>query len=55
MLGHLWDGLVILEFEPVDRAGPPDFRHLYALLGHPGVRGLGTPPNNFWLYHMGPQ
>ena len=26
-----------------------------ALLGHPGVRGLGTPPNNFWLYHMGPQ
>lgn len=26
-----------------------------AKLGHPGVRGLGTPPNNFWLYHMGPQ
>ncbi|MFC5462024.1 ATP-binding protein [Massilia niabensis] len=33
VLGHLWDGLVILEFEPVERAGPPDFRHLYALLG----------------------
>ncbi len=26
-----------------------------AQLGHPGVRGLGTPPNNFWLYHVGPQ
>ena len=26
-----------------------------AKLGHPGVRGLGTPPNNFWLYHVGPQ
>jgi enoyl-CoA hydratase len=26
-----------------------------ARLGHPGVRGLGTPPNNVWLYHVGPQ
>jgi enoyl-CoA hydratase len=26
-----------------------------ARLGHPGVRGLGTPPNNFFLYHLGPQ
>jgi enoyl-CoA hydratase len=26
-----------------------------AKLGHPGVRGLGTPPNNFVLYHVGPQ
>jgi light-regulated signal transduction histidine kinase (bacteriophytochrome) len=33
VLGHLWDGLVILEFESALRAGPADFRNLYALLG----------------------
>ena len=26
-----------------------------AQIGHPGVRGLGTPPINFWFYHVGPQ
>lgn len=26
-----------------------------ALIGHPGVRGLGSPPVNNWLYHVGPQ
>jgi enoyl-CoA hydratase len=26
-----------------------------ALIGHPGVRGLGSPPINFWFYHVGPQ
>jgi light-regulated signal transduction histidine kinase (bacteriophytochrome) len=33
VLAHAWDGLVIAEFEPVDRAGPADFRHLYPLIG----------------------
>jgi light-regulated signal transduction histidine kinase (bacteriophytochrome) len=33
VLGHRWDGLLILEFEPVDRAEPADFRHLYPLIG----------------------
>ena len=33
VLAHLWDGLLILEFEPVDRAEPADFRHLYPLIG----------------------
>jgi light-regulated signal transduction histidine kinase (bacteriophytochrome) len=33
VLGHRWDGLLILEFEPVDRAGAADFRHLYPLIG----------------------
>jgi light-regulated signal transduction histidine kinase (bacteriophytochrome) len=33
VLGHAWDGLMIVEFEPVERAGPADFRHLYPLLG----------------------
>jgi light-regulated signal transduction histidine kinase (bacteriophytochrome) len=32
-LGHAWDGLTILEFEHVERAEAPDFRHLYPLLG----------------------
>jgi len=27
----------------------------HALIGHPGVRGLGSPPINFWFYHVGPQ
>jgi enoyl-CoA hydratase len=26
-----------------------------AQIGHPGVRGLGSPPINFWFYHVGPQ
>jgi enoyl-CoA hydratase len=26
-----------------------------ALIGHPGTRGLGSPPINFWFYHVGPQ
>lgn len=26
-----------------------------AQIGHPGVRGLGSPPINFWFYHCGPQ
>jgi len=26
-----------------------------AEIGHPGVRGLGSPPINFWFYHVGPQ
>lgn len=33
VLGHAWDGLIILEFEAVERAEAPDFRHLYPLLG----------------------
>jgi light-regulated signal transduction histidine kinase (bacteriophytochrome) len=33
VLGHAWDGLVLLEFEAVARAAPLDFRHLYPLLG----------------------
>ena len=32
VLGHVWDGLVIAEFEAVERAQPADFRHLYPLL-----------------------
>ena len=34
VLGHRWDGLIILEFEPVGRAETADFRHLYPLLGN---------------------
>ena len=26
-----------------------------AEIGHPGVRGIGSPPINFWYYHVGPQ
>lgn len=26
-----------------------------ALIGHPGGRGIGSPPINFWFYHVGPQ
>jgi enoyl-CoA hydratase len=26
-----------------------------ARIGHPGTRGLGSPPINFWFYHVGPQ
>jgi enoyl-CoA hydratase len=26
-----------------------------AEIGHPGTRGLGTPPINYWFYHVGPQ
>jgi light-regulated signal transduction histidine kinase (bacteriophytochrome) len=33
VLGHWWDGLLILEFEPVNRAEAADFRHLYPLIG----------------------
>jgi chemotaxis family two-component system sensor kinase Cph1 len=33
VLGHAWDGVIILEFEAVERAEAPDFRHLYPLLG----------------------
>jgi chemotaxis family two-component system sensor kinase Cph1 len=33
VLGHRWDGVVILEFEAVDRAGAADFRQLYSLVG----------------------
>jgi len=32
VMGHVWDGLVIAEFEAVDRAEPADFRHLYPLI-----------------------
>jgi light-regulated signal transduction histidine kinase (bacteriophytochrome) len=32
VLAHAWDGLVIVEFEAVDRAYPADFRHLYPLI-----------------------
>ncbi|MEH6434098.1 ATP-binding protein [Massilia sp. DD77] len=32
VLAHLWDGLVIAEFEGVDRPRPADFRHLYPLI-----------------------
>ncbi len=32
VIGHVWDGLVIAEFEAVDRAEPADFRHLYPLI-----------------------
>ncbi|QOL47919.1 ATP-binding protein [Massilia litorea] len=33
VLGHVWDGLVLLEFEAALRAEPLDYRHLYPLLG----------------------
>jgi len=33
VLGHAWDSVAILEFEAVERAEAPDFRHLYPLLG----------------------
>jgi chemotaxis family two-component system sensor kinase Cph1 len=33
VLGHQWDGVTILEFENVERAGPADFRNLYPLIG----------------------
>jgi len=33
VLGHKLDGLTILEFEPVERTGPADFRQLYSLIG----------------------
>ncbi|HLY58486.1 MAG TPA: crotonase/enoyl-CoA hydratase family protein [Stellaceae bacterium] len=26
-----------------------------AKIGHPGTRGLGSPPVNMWYYHIGPQ
>lgn len=26
-----------------------------ARIGHPGTRGLGSPPVNYWFYHVGPQ
>ncbi|WP_306397195.1 ATP-binding protein [Telluria beijingensis] len=32
VLAHAWDGLVIAEFEAVERAQPADFRHLYPLI-----------------------
>jgi light-regulated signal transduction histidine kinase (bacteriophytochrome) len=32
VLGHIWDGLLIVEFEAVERAQPADFRHLYPLI-----------------------
>ncbi|WP_312511086.1 ATP-binding protein [Massilia sp.] len=32
VLGHVWDKLVIAEFEAVDRPQPADFRHLYTLV-----------------------
>jgi len=33
VLGHAWDGLVLLEFEAVARAASLDFRQLYPMLG----------------------
>jgi len=33
VLAHRWDGVLIVEFEGVDRAEPADFRHLYPLIG----------------------
>jgi len=33
VLAHRWDAVLILEFEPVDRAGAADFRQLYSLIG----------------------
>ena len=32
VLAHAWDGVLIVEYESVDRAYPADFRHLYPLL-----------------------
>ena len=26
-----------------------------AQIGHPGTRGIGSPPINYWFYHVGPQ
>lgn len=26
-----------------------------ARIGHPGSRGIGSPPVNYWYYHLGPQ
>jgi chemotaxis family two-component system sensor kinase Cph1 len=33
VLGHVWDSLILLEFEAAPRAEPLDYRHLYPLLG----------------------
>jgi light-regulated signal transduction histidine kinase (bacteriophytochrome) len=33
VLGHRWDGLTILEFEPTERAAAANFRQLYSLIG----------------------
>jgi light-regulated signal transduction histidine kinase (bacteriophytochrome) len=33
VLGHRWDGLIILEFEHIERTGPADFRDLYPRIG----------------------
>jgi light-regulated signal transduction histidine kinase (bacteriophytochrome) len=33
VLGHRWDGVIILEFEAVERAQPAGFRGLYPLIG----------------------
>jgi light-regulated signal transduction histidine kinase (bacteriophytochrome) len=33
VLAHRWDGLVLVEFEPVGRPEPADFRNLYPLIG----------------------
>jgi light-regulated signal transduction histidine kinase (bacteriophytochrome) len=33
VLGHAYDGLLTLEFEPTERTGTADFRHLGSLLG----------------------
>jgi len=32
-LAHRWDGLTLVEFEPVERPEPADFRNLYPLIG----------------------
>jgi light-regulated signal transduction histidine kinase (bacteriophytochrome) len=32
-LAHRWDGLILVEFEPVDRPDSADFRNLYPLIG----------------------
>jgi chemotaxis family two-component system sensor kinase Cph1 len=33
VLGHAWDGVLIVEFENVERSRPADFRDLYPLIG----------------------
>ena len=33
VLAHRWDEVIIVEFEPVDRSHPSDFRELYPLIG----------------------
>jgi light-regulated signal transduction histidine kinase (bacteriophytochrome) len=33
VLAHRWDGVIVAEFEAVDRAEPADFRNLYPLIG----------------------